>query len=311
MVIAITGGTGFIGSALTRSLEQLGHEVRVISRSRGYDVTQIDTLNDVFCGADLVFHLAALVQSRPGPFAATNQTGFENVAKASLLAEAKRLIYVSSFTVFGPSGSEIHSEETLPERKRFFHDYERSKFEALKIAREWRIKLPMNIVFPTVVYGPGPLTEGNIMVRLFARWFKLRIAPLPGLGLPKWNFVYIDDVVRGLIAVAEGPADDDYILGGSNVSLAELASVLTQVSDRQFYSVGMPDWLFRISCYGEDFASRLLNFEPLVLPQTCDFLLNNWQFSSLKAESELGYTPQELEESLRLTYQWMRNTRVI
>jgi farnesol dehydrogenase len=311
MVVAITGGTGFLGSALTSNLQQRGHEVKVIARSQGYDVTRAETLTEVFTGAEIVFHLAALVQSRPGPFDQTNQIGLENVLKASLRSGTKRLIYVSSFTVFGPSGNKIHTETTIPERTHFFHDYERSKFEALKIAQDWRTKIPMNIVFPTVVYGPGPLTEGNIMVRLFARWFKLRMAALPGRGKPKWNFVYIDDVVQGLTAVAESSPDNDYILGGANVSLAELAETLNRVSDKRLYSLGLPDWLFRIGCHGEDLVSKLLNFKPLVLPQTGEFLLNSWQFSSLKAQSELGYTPHTLEEALRQTYQWMRTTRVI
>jgi len=311
MVTAITGGTGFLGSALARELERCGHEVRVIARSRGYDVTRAETLTDVFRDTKTVFHLAALVQSRPGPFDETNQIGLENVLKACVRSGSERLIYVSSFTVFGPSRSGIHTETSIPERTRFFHDYERSKFEALEIAQKWRSRIPMNIVFPTVVYGPGPLTEGNIMVRLFARWFKLRIAALPGQGKPRWNFVFIDDLVQGLVAVGDSPPDSDYILGGSNVSLTDLANTLAQVSDRSFVSLGLSNWQFRISCYGEDLASRLLNFKPLVLPQTGDFLLNDWQFSSAKAESELGYEPSTLESALGRTYQWMKTTRVI
>ncbi len=308
---AVTGGSGFLGSALTRRLRERGFEVKVIARSQGYDVARPETLKEAFRDAEIVFHLAALVQSRPGPFDQINCEGLENVLQASLRSGSKRLVYVSSFTVFGPSGDGIHTETTLTQRKDFFHEYERSKFDALKIAQDWRSRMPMNIVFPTVIYGPGPLTEGNLMVRLFARWFKLRVAALPGKGEPKWNFVYVDDVVQGLMSVAESSPDHDYILGGENVSLIELARILNRVSDRGFYCFRLPDRLFRISCYGEDMTSRLFNFKPLVLPETSDFLLNNWQFSSLKARSELRYAPQPLEEGLSKTYRWMRSTQLI
>jgi nucleoside-diphosphate-sugar epimerase len=48
-----------------------------------------------------------------------------------------------------------------------------------------------------------------------------------------------------------------------------------------------------------------------VLPETGDFLLNNWQFSSSKAKSELGYEPHQLKEALELTYQWMKRKEII
>jgi dihydroflavonol-4-reductase len=155
------------------------------------------------------------------------------------------------------------------------------------------------------------LTEGNIMVRLFARWFKFRLATLPGRGTPVWNFAFIDDVVQGLQAAVNSSPDNDYILGGSNLSLADLVDSLDRVSSESLHRLGMPDWLFRISCYGEDLASRLMNFKPLVLPQTADFLLENWRFSSSKAQSELGYEPHGIEQALTLTYQWMKRTKII
>ena len=311
MVVAVTGGTGFLGSRLVSKLEAEGHTVRVISRSQGFDITRPETIATVFQKADTVFHLAALVQSRPGPFEEVNQSGLQNVIDASLRSGVNRLVYVSSFTVFGPSEDTQHSETTLTERSNFFHGYDRSKFEALGIVREWRSRIPLNIVYPTVVFGPGPLTEGNLMVHLFARWLKYRIAPLPGRGKPMWNFVFVDDVARGLVEVAEGSEGEDYILGGSNVSLSELAGTLRKVSNREFYPIGLPDKLFRLSCYAEDWASRAVGFQALALPQTSRFLLNNWQFSSSKARTELGYAPRSLKEGLDQTYRWMQTTGIV
>jgi farnesol dehydrogenase len=311
MAIAVTGGTGFLGSALTKELLERGHEVRIVSRSRGFDITRPESLGEVFRDARTVFHLAALVQSRPGPFEETNQTGLENVLKACISCGVHRFVYVSSFTVFGPSGDDTHTEARMPQRSRFFHDYEKSKFEALRIAKDWRSKIPMNIIFPTVILGPGPVTEGNILARLFARWFRFGLATLPGRGFPIWNFVYVDDVVQGLLAVTDQSPGEDYILGGPNATLSELARLLNEISSKKLHILGLPNWLFRISCYGEDWASRMLRFKPLVLPETADFLINNWKFSSSKAKSELGYEPHELKTALELTYRWMKEVQII
>jgi farnesol dehydrogenase len=311
MKIVVTGGTGFLGTRLVERLEQDGHEVRVVSRSRGYDVTRLDTLGPVFEGAETVFHLAALVQSRPGPFEDTNVLGLENVLKTCEARRVGRLIYVSSFTVFGPSGDAIHDEHSVPRRVHFFHGYDRSKYHAFRIAEQWKTRLPMNIIFPTVVYGPGPLTEGNIMVRLFQRWRLTRLAPLPDYGKPRWNFVYVNDVVDGMMKCLLARAGEDFILGGSNSSLKELYAAFRLVSGVPMLAAGLPVWCFKASSYLEDWGSQLAGFPPLVLPSTADFFWANWQFSSEKARAQLGYSPCSMQEGLETTLKWMKERRMV
>lgn len=113
MTLVVTGGTGFIGSALTRRLKAAGHTVRIISRTRGHDILELSSFRNEIEGADVVFHLAALVQSRPGPFEEVNLSGLKNVLKAASEAKVRKFVYVSSFTVFGPSGDGTHNEEDL------------------------------------------------------------------------------------------------------------------------------------------------------------------------------------------------------
>jgi dihydroflavonol-4-reductase len=305
MTLVVTGGTGFIGSALTRRLKAAGHAVRVISRTRGHDILDLNSFRNEVEGADVVFHLAALVQSRPGPFEEVNLNGLKNVLKAAAEAKVRKFVYVSSFTVFGPSGDRSHNEEDLGNRDSFFHDYDRSKYLGLQLVNEWRSGLPTNVAFPTVVFGPGPVTEGNIMVRLFRRWFSTRLATLPGRGLVEWNFVYLEDLITGLTGLLNRPAGEDFILGGHNVSLRRIALEVRKASGRNFLVLGLPNWLFRASCYAEDWSSRLLGEAPLVLPNTGDFLLQKWCFSSSKAQELLSYQPRPLAKGLEATCQWM------
>lgn len=305
MVVVVTGGTGFLGSHTVARLTREGHQVRIISRSRGHDITRIDSLREAFKGADAVFHLAALVQSRPGPFEQTNVEGLQNVLSLCEQNQVQRVIYVSSFTIFGPSGDRAHTEKTVPERQSFFHAYDRSKYLAYRTVEAWKTRLPINVAFPTIIYGPGPLTEGNLMVRLFQRWKLLRLAPLPGGGLPRWNLVFVEDVADGLIRTLQAPAGEEFVLGENNCSLSELHATFQNVSGLRIAAIGLPDWFFKSSSYLEDRAARAFGFTPLVLPSTADFFLNNWEFSSQKARTQLGYVPRSLRTGLEATYRWM------
>lgn len=311
MKIVVTGGTGFLGSQLVNRLREGYEDVVVVSRSLGFDITIPRTLEEPFESADVVFHLAALVQSRPGRFEDVNVRGLRNILNLGVQAGIQKLICVSSFTVFGPSDGRPHEETSAGTREDFFHGYDASKYEAFRMARSWKERLPLNIVFPTVIYGPGPLTEGNIMAHLFRRWLKLRLAPLPLGGSPRWNFVFVGDVVDGLVSILEAPAGEDYILGGRDCSLRELAETLRDVSGRSITPVGLSGFLFRASSHLEDWAARIGRFPPLVLPSTAGFFLNDWQFSSGKASRELGYEPQPLEAGLKSTYEWMKEIELV
>ena len=307
MKCLVTGGTGFLGSVLVRRLRERGHDVTVASRSRGQDVTRIRTLEPGFRDSDAVFHLAALVQSRPGPFLRVNVDGLRNVLELARRHRVARLVHVSSFTIFGPSGDGVHTEECVPDRNRFFHGYDRSKYEAFRLADRWKDRLPMNTVFPTVVYGPGPMTEGNLLVRLLRRWKRLRVAALPGRGAPCWNFVYVDDVADALIRCLDADPGEDFVLGGENRTLGELFAAFRRVANVPIVPLRLSDGLFRAGARLEDWSARLLGTSPLLVPSTAEFFLRNWRFSSGKARTRLGYSARSLEEGLSRTNRWLRS----
>lgn len=311
MKCVVTGGTGFLGSCLVRRLSEAGHDVVSVSRKCGHDIRHIESIREPFEGAEAVFHLAALVQSRPGPFDETNLKGLENVLQLCRQAEVRKLVVVSSFTVFGPSGGAPHAEGNIPRRESFFHGYDRTKYLALGIARQWTERLPMNIAFPSVIFGPGPLTEGNILVRLLRRWHRLRLAALPLYGRPVWNFVFVEDVAEGLLRLLEAPPGGEYILGGSDSSLSDLARSFSETSGRRIWRVGLPSALFKMGAYAEDWASRIGRFPPMVLPHTADFFLNDWRFSSAKARRDLGYAPRSVRAGLEATQLWMQQEGLV
>ncbi len=306
--LVVTGGSGYLGGRLVENLLGKGFSVDVVSRSRGHDIRRAETLGSVFEGADAVFHLAALVQSRPGPFDATNIDGLRNVLEACEKGGVGRLVCVSSFTIFGPSAGVAHNETSVAKRSDFFHGYDRTKYEGYRLAEQWRGRIPLNLAFPTVIFGPGAITEGNITAHLFRRWLRLRVAALPGRGQPSWNFVHVEDVAEGLSRVLEAPPGEDFILGGENCRLRRLSQMFAHVADKRILAVGLPDALFRASALFEDVASRIGRFPPLALPSTAGFFLADWEFSSDKARLRLEYRPRSLEKGLQDTYRWMQQT---
>lgn len=310
MRCVVTGGSGFLGSRLVQLLSQAGHKAVAVSRRTGHDVRDPESLKSAFTGADAVYHLAALVQSRPGPFEETNLEGLLNVLRLCRQLGVQRFINVSSFTIFGPSGQQPHVEKSFAPRSEFFHGYDETKYRGYLLASEWRERIPMNNVFPTVIYGPGPMTEGNILVRLLRRWKRLRVAPLQRDGLPVWNFAFVDDVADGLVRCLQAPVGRDYILGGEDASLRRLAQEFQEVSGAAILRLGLSDRLFLAGTYAEDAASRLFRFPPLVLPATAQFFLHDWRFSSLKAEREFDYRPRPLRQGLERTFRWMRDQRI-
>jgi 2-alkyl-3-oxoalkanoate reductase len=175
MRVCVTGGTGFLGTALVRDLLTRGVSVRVLARpsrradrleTQGAEVVR-GGLGDPDCiaraveGADIVYHLAAKVDT-PGSradFLETNVDGTERVLTACLRQGVGRVVYASSLAVYGPvpNGQQIDENTPYDESPQLRDFYSQSKILAdhlaVTFARE--TALPITILRPGIVYGPG------------------------------------------------------------------------------------------------------------------------------------------------------------
>lgn len=188
MIIALTGGTGFVGKRLIALATAAGHQVRALARRPQADqhgVTWIagaldtpDALAQLMVGANAVLHVAGVVSApdRAG-FAAGNIAGTQAMIDAAVSAGIARFIHVSSLAAREPALS----------------NYGWSKAES-----ERRIEnAPLNwtIIRPPAVYGPGDLE----MLDTF-RIAKMGIALMPPPG--KMAVIHVDDLARLLLALA-------------------------------------------------------------------------------------------------------------
>ncbi len=327
MAIFVTGGTGFLGKHLVCALCRRGEDVHLLARKGSNlqgiehqrvrifygDVTDTPTIREAIKGCKTVFHLASLVKSwtrDPTEFHRVNVEGLKNVMDCALAEGVTRFLYTSSFIAIGPSNGNPNTEENLHDPHHLHNEYERTKYLADQLANEYFAKkLPVITVYPCVIYGPGEVTEGNLVVRIILDYLGRKIPGILGDGSKMWNYVFVADAVNGhLLALEKGMVGQKYILGGENASMGAFFQMLEELSGTPAPRLRIPFWAAKLSARWDEFISPLLGKSPKHTPAVIEIYKHDWAYSSAKAERELGYTHIPLREGLRNTLEWIENT---
>jgi dihydroflavonol-4-reductase len=344
MKTLITGATGFLGRRLVAELAPR-HDLRVLVRplaGRGSaafppgvevfagDVGDAASLRRAVLGCDAVVHGAALVKilAPAAAFDRVNVGGFDNVLDAATAAGVGKVVYVSSFMALGPSegapgGVLDESAANAPEagaadpagagarRRGWINDYERTKTLADRLARRAiAAGRPLNVVYPAVIYGPGEMTEGNLVVRHLLDLLHRRLPALLGTPGRRWCYVHVDDVARGIGQVLErAPAGGRYVLGGDNVTLGEFYGVVEELSGVPVPRRRLPDGLATALGAAQKAWARLRGSTPALTPDLVEVYRHDWAYSSAHATADLGYSFRRLREGLAATLAWLRETR--
>jgi farnesol dehydrogenase len=323
--IFVTGATGFIGTALVNQLVERGHTVRALSRAtsnidglshqritlvRG-DIMDRESLKGGMEGCTQVYHLAAYAKNwakDPSIFFRQNVDGMSNVFEAAREAGVQRIVFTSTIVVFGPTPGEVVGDESMPRiTQRFYTEYEQSKAvaerEALKLASSG---YPIVIVNPTRVYGPGKLTEGNSVSLMIDMYQRGKLPILLNQGRDVGNYVLVDDLVRGqMLAMDKGRIGERYILGGENVSLKGLFAIVDELTGKHHRQISLPPRVALLYSAVEQKKARWFGLYPQITPGWVETFLQNWAYSSAKAERELGYQITPLREGIKRTLEWI------
>lgn len=327
MKILITGGTGFLGRRIVDELAPR-HELRLLVR-RGSsrerfpagaefaegDVTDRASLDRAVAGCDAVLHAAALVKilAPRDEFDRINVGGLENVLAAVEQAGIGRALYVSSFIALGPTEQApggVLDESAEPRERPWINDYERTKTLSDRLARRAiAAGLPLAVVYPGVIYGPGELTEGNIVVRHILDLVHHRLPALIGSPARRWNYVYVEDVARGIaLALEKTPPAGRYVLGGENVTLKDFYATVGRLTGAKIPSLRMPDGLAKATGAMQKAWARMRGTTPQLTPDLVEIYKHDWAYDSSRAEKELGYRGRPFAEGLAATVTWLKET---
>jgi farnesol dehydrogenase len=165
------------------------------------------------------------------------------------------------------------------------------------------------MVYPGVVYGPGEMTDANLVVNMIADHLHGRLPGIVGPGDRRWSYAFVDDVARGhLLALERGGRGQRYFLCGENATLSELFAKLQELTGRPAPSRHIP-YAAATALGGLMFLwAELTGHPPELTHREVGVFREHWAYSSAKAERELGYEVTPLVEGLRRTVEWLRQT---
>jgi NAD+-dependent farnesol dehydrogenase len=325
LIVLLTGGTGFLGKSVARALAARGHALRVLARPtsdlRGLpataevvvgDVTDADAMVRAARGCGAVCHMAALVRMWTPDresFDRVNVSGLRNALAAAREAGA-RLVYTSSFIAVGPTGPDPADESQRHPGRGYRNDYERTKALADGLASE-AAAAGQDVVtlYPGVVYGPGDLTDGNLVAKMVADHLRGRLPGIIGPGDRLWSYAFVEDVALGHASALErGQAGQRYFLGGDNVTMNGLFAALAKVAEVAPPRRHIPYVAASLLGFAMWTWAELTGHPPQLTHEVVNVFREHWAYSSAKAERELGYRRTPLEEGLRRTVAWLRET---
>ncbi len=328
MRIFLTGGNGFFGSRLVERLMQGGggHELVLLVRAGREanvpshagvstvtgDLTDPSSYEQALDGCDAVIHTAALVSTwvrDRSLFDRINVRGTLELIEKATARGVGRILYVSSFLALpsSPDGSPL--DESSPARRPVhYNDYERTKYTAnIRVAQLVAGGAPVVTLYPTIMYGPGPLTSGNLVAGMLIDQMRGRLPARLGDGSQIWNFVFADDVAEGVaLALDKAEPGERFILGGENFSLGAFFDLMGQVTGKKPPRLALPWKVARVAGAAEELLAWLTGRTPQTTRGVIDIFRQNWVFSSAHAESKLGYAPRALCDGLERTVEWIR-----
>jgi dihydroflavonol-4-reductase len=324
MTTLVTGATGFVGSSVVKALLARGEGVRVLIRagSNGCnlrdlpvetvvgDLEQPSSLRRVVAGCRALYHVAAdyrLWAPRPGVMYRVNVDGTRALLRAAADAGVERIVYTSSVATLGIAADGRPADEGSPSTiEDMIGHYKRSKYLAEQAVRELigREGVPAVIVNPSAPIGPGdvrPTPTGRIVLEAA----KGRIPAYVDTGL---NVVHVDDVAAGhLLAYERGAVGERYILGGQNLTLGEILTLIAVLAGRRPPRLRLPAGLIVPMAYLSELAATLRRgAEPLLTVDGLRMARKRMHYSSAKAERELGYCSRPAEDPVRDALAWYR-----
>lgn len=307
-LVAVTGATGFVGTAAVHHLARAGWRVRILSRRMPQSVLMpghaievvlgnVDdraSLERLVTGADAIVHCAGLTKAlTPIEFFNINEGGTIRLLEAAQkAAPGARLVHISSLAAREPQLSPYAASKRAGE----------DKLPALAGSRDW-IALR-----PPAVYGPGDVA----LLPLF-KAAKLGVIAYPASAGGRASTIHVSDLAAGICALLEANSwtsrllePDDEHPGGH--SWDEINHVLGECFGRRPLTLRLPRPLMAAIAAGVTAVSRLtLTPQVLSSAKVSELYHSNWAASGPKLSETTAWRPQfGLREGFADTVNWYR-----
>jgi len=324
--VAVTGATGFIGSAVVRHLLEAKRDVRAIVEPGANtknldglnveriscDVTDAKRMQKALSGCESLYHLAAIYRiwmEDPTPIWRVNVEGTSATLLAAKNAAVGRVVYTSSIAAVGlVDGGE--ADETCRFNLFDGNDYIMTKWLSERVALSFaEAGMSLVVVNPAFPFGPrdiGPTPTGKILLSMLRGEFPA----IPPGGICS---IDVDDCAMGhLLAEEKGRAGERYILGNENITLKDLYALVAKVAGVKPPRLQVPAAVaIGVALGMELWADRISHKEPNATYRAARYAMKNAFFDCTKAKTQLQMPTRPLEESVRRAIDWFRTEGIV
>lgn len=328
MKVLVTGGGGFLGSAIVRLLRERGWPVRSFARNhyphlRDWGVEQFEgdlanplAVSRAVTDCDAVFHVAAKagVWGRYRDYHSANVIGTSNVVKACLRNRVARLVYTSSPSVVHSGGDIEGADESLPYPTKFEANYPLTKAIAEReVLAANGPELSTVALRPHLIWGPG---DPHLIPRLIQRAKRGKLKRI-GHDNKLVDTVYVDNAAAAHLLALDrlGPNSPAagkayFITNGEPLPLWDFVNRVLHTAGLQPVTKSVPYWLARTAGAILETIFRITwrSSEPPMTRFVARQLATAHWYNITAAKRDLGYSPAiSIEEGLRRSEEWLRS----
>lgn len=333
--VLVTGATGFIGARLVERLLERGHRVACLVRQTS-DTSRLErlgverrvgslgdeaSLTAALQGVEAVYHLAGMVHGRRlEDFLEVNADGAERICRAAAaMSTPPVVLLVSSLAATGPSQpGQPHDEATTPAPVSF---YGQSKLAGEHACRRYADRVPLSILRPPVVFGPGD-RDGLLLFKTLRR-FPIHFVPqMKGLPL---SLIYVDDLVEAMIAVTErgkrvapnsspnDPCGLYFAADPAESSYADMGRMAAAALGKKIVVICRRKYPLLPLAIGGDIIGRIRGKAPLFgMDKLREASASGWVCDPTKIMTTLGWKPTApLSDHYKETLAWYRDNKCI
>jgi dihydroflavonol-4-reductase len=327
MKALVTGGSGFIGSAVVMELLKRGQPMRALARSKGQpgnlaglpipargnvelvegNLLDRDSLHRALEGCDRVYHLAAVYANwlpDRSMILRANVDGTRNLLQACLERKVERVVYTSSAAALGAHGK-TPADESAPFNLADTGDvYYLSKYRAEQVALEFAAKgLPVVILNPSNPIGPRdikPTPTGALILSVLK-------GKLPGYVDGGINVVDVEDVaIAHVMAMDKGQPGEKYILGNTNLPIRDYFQLIAAVGGGKAPAMRIPVPFAVATAYLYEAVAAITKKPPVTSVSWVKVGSHTSFWDSSKAIRELSLPQTPIRESLKKAIAWFR-----